>query len=100
MKLNRKKVRDMAKNKGTLIETVRKAASNLATMKYYQGQREGVMAMLEALERCYGFGHVRMQRAVNAAMKVLDGLDGNSETEKEMEGYWKQRGVFLPEEEE
>ena len=96
MKLNRKKVRDMAKNKTRLIETVRVASENLASTKYEQGHKEGMLAMVEALATVYHFGPARMHRVLEQPRITLSGFNigipGDEATD--LEKYLQQRGLW------
>lgn len=94
MKLNRKRVRDLAKNKKTLINTVRLAASDLAVKKYHDGRKDGMMAMLSAMQKEFHFGPERLRRAVASAQPILNDIDKAPDIVDTMFRYWVARGVL------
>ena len=90
------KLKKLKKDKTRLINTVAIAADKLSDKKREQGQKEGMLAMVEALATVFHFGPVRMRRVLEQAHITLSGFNigipGDEATD--LEKYLQQRGLW------
>lgn len=86
------KLRKLKKDKKKLFNTVVIAADTLSETKREQGRREGMLAMVAAMNFVHHFGPERLNRVLAQANVILKDMEAPGVVET-MTTAWEQKGV-------